>query len=58
MRKLTMLVLVAAMAVSLSACGRKGRPIPPEGATYPRTYPNVTFPDDAPVEREGLEQAR
>ena len=57
MRKLTMMVLVAAIAVSVSACGRKGRPVPPEGSTYPRTYPNVTFPD-APAEREGLEQAQ
>lgn len=44
MRTLTVLVLVAAMAVSLSACGRKGRPIPPEGSTYPRNYPDITFP--------------
>ncbi len=57
MRKLTMVVLVAALAVSVSACGRKGRPIPPEGATYPQTYPKVTFPEE-PAEGQGMEQSR
>lgn len=37
---------MALAAAPLAACGRKGRPIPPEGATYPRQYPNVTFPED------------
>jgi predicted small lipoprotein YifL len=57
MRKLTMVVLVAALAVSVSACGRKGRPIPPEGATYPRSYPEVTFPAE-PAEGQGMEQSQ
>lgn len=45
-RKLTILMLVAAMAVPLAGCGRKGKPIPPEGSTYPRAYPDITFPKD------------
>lgn len=35
---LTVTVLVV-VATSLSACGRKGRPIAPDGATYDQTYP-------------------
>lgn len=37
---------MALAAAPLAACGRKTRPLPPEGATYPRKYPNVTFPED------------
>ena len=37
---------MALAAAPLAACGRKGRPLPPEGATYPRRYPEVTFPED------------
>ena len=32
---LAALILMTAVA----ACGKKGDPIPPEGATYPRQYP-------------------
>lgn len=51
-RKLLMLVLVVAMAAPLAACGRKGKLIPPEGSTYPRTYPEITFPEDNKVPPE------
>lgn len=44
MRKLTTLLLCAALAVSLSACGRKSRPAAPEGSMYPRVYPPVPIP--------------
>ncbi|HLO76189.1 MAG TPA: hypothetical protein VK196_07020 [Magnetospirillum sp.] len=44
MRTLTVLIVVAAMAAGLSACGRKSRPEVPEGSTYPRHYPDITFP--------------
>lgn len=44
MRRLTTLVVIAAVGLSLSACGRKGKPIPPEGSVYPRTYPNIEYP--------------
>jgi predicted small lipoprotein YifL len=50
MRRLTTVVLVAVLAVSLTACGRKGRPIPPDGTTV-RTYPDIQFPK-APGEAE------
>ncbi len=41
MRKFTMIMLVAAFAMSLSACGRKNDPVAPEDVDpkYPRTYP-------------------
>ena len=45
-RKFTILMLVAAIAVPLAGCGRKGKPLPPEGSVYPRTYPEITFPED------------
>lgn len=58
MRRLASLILVVAMAATLSACGRKGRLIAPEGSTYPRQYPDIQFPQ-APAEpgarREGAE---
>ena len=38
--------MLAMVTAPLAACGRKNRPVPPEGATYPRKYPNVDFPDD------------
>ncbi|MGE5546697.1 MAG: LPS translocon maturation chaperone LptM [Solirubrobacterales bacterium] len=44
-RTLTLLALVLSLSLSLAACGRKGKPIPPEGSIYPRHYPNVTFPE-------------
>lgn len=33
--------LLALLALALAACGRKGDPLPPEGAdpAYPRRYP-------------------
>ena len=42
------LLLLALATLPLAACGRKGRPIPPENATYPRTYPDI----DAPAEKK------
>lgn len=44
-RTLTILLVVAAMSASLAACGRKGKLVVPEGSTYPRTYPDITFPE-------------
>ena len=37
------LVVLLAVALALSACGKKGNPVPPAGEpdTYPRVYPNV-----------------
>ncbi len=39
MRIVLILTLVAALALSVSACGRKGKPEAPPGSDYPRTYP-------------------
>lgn len=60
MRRLTVLVLIAAMAVGLSACGRKGKPIAPEGSAYPHHYPDISFPPapqggNAPDAQSGTE---
>ena len=52
MRRLTTLIVIAVVAVSLSACGRKGKPIPPEGATYPRQYPDIVFPPNQQQEQQ------
>jgi len=38
------LILVAAISLSLAGCARKASPSAPQGAFYPRTYPEVTFP--------------
>ncbi|HEY4134930.1 MAG TPA: hypothetical protein VGO34_06920 [Alphaproteobacteria bacterium] len=41
LRAFALLLLVAAMAAPLAACGKKGPPGPPNGeeSNYPRTYP-------------------
>lgn len=38
-RRIVLIVLLTALAAPLSACGRRGSLEPPEGSTYPRTYP-------------------
>jgi predicted small lipoprotein YifL len=39
MRIALIVALVAALALSVGACGRKGKPEEPPGSTFPRTYP-------------------
>lgn len=39
-------ILAVLAALPLAACGRRGKPIPPEGAVYPRHYPKIEFPDE------------
>lgn len=34
--------------LALSACGRRNKPKPPEGSSFPRKYPDITFPDNSP----------
>jgi len=42
-RLLAAFLLAGFLAVSLSACGKKGDPHPPDGdSQYPRTYPKTT----------------
>jgi len=45
MRRFAVVMLALAVASPLAACGRKGKPVPPEGTVYPRQYPKVDFPD-------------
>lgn len=41
-----------ALLLALSACGKRGAPIPPDGATYPRQYPapRYVLPESAEPE--------
>ncbi len=41
-----------ALLVGLGACGKRGAPIPPDGATYPRQYPapRYVLPESAAPE--------
>lgn len=39
MRVVLIVALVAAIALPVGACGRKGKPEAPPGSTFPRTYP-------------------
>lgn len=45
LRKVMMAALAVAVALPLASCGRKGLPIPPEDAVYPRPYPSIEHPD-------------
>ncbi|MBT3557756.1 MAG: hypothetical protein HN644_12610 [Rhodospirillales bacterium] len=38
-KPLILFVLLMALALGLSACGRKNDPMYPSGATYPEEYP-------------------
>ena len=40
------MLLLALASLPLAACGRKSRPVPPEGAVYPRTYPDIDAPEE------------
>ncbi len=51
-RRLLTVALLLAAAVSLEACGRKGAPIKPEGAEFPRTYPQGAPDREIDVFRE------
>lgn len=46
MRRLLLLALAVGLAASLSACGRKSAPRPPEGTEYPHVYPYTPFPGE------------
>jgi predicted small lipoprotein YifL len=39
-RLLTIALVLAVAAASVTACGRKGAPEAPPGSTYPAQYPN------------------
>lgn len=41
----TIVILSAVLALSLTACGRKGNPVQPPDATYPRKYPEIPEPE-------------
>ena len=47
-----------ALLVGLGACGKRGAPVPPEGATFPRQYPapRYVLPESAAAEPAVREQ--
>jgi hypothetical protein len=46
-------ILLAAVAVALTGCGKAGRPLEPEGSTYPKTYPNRKLGPTPATQKEG-----
>lgn len=46
------IVMVAALAMALAACGRKSFPDQPEGATYPNTYPYTPLPAESKAKKD------
>ncbi len=49
-RALVLFLATAAMALSLTACGRRADPRPPEGVEYPHVYPRS--PDQTEIVRQ------
>ncbi|CCG41740.1 exported hypothetical protein [Magnetospirillum molischianum DSM 120] len=50
--------LTAGLGASvLSACGRRGKPETPEGATYPNVYPYTPYPGQKATTRTGAGEA-
>lgn len=52
-RGLLGLLAVGLGASLLSACGRKGKPDQPDGATFPTTYPYTPYPARKQAPRDG-----
>ncbi|MBF0326619.1 MAG: hypothetical protein HQL42_16315 [Alphaproteobacteria bacterium] len=50
-RALLAALAAALIAAPLTACGRRGSLIPPEGSTYPRRFPNIRFPNEKKPEQ-------
>lgn len=40
MRRGLLVVVLVCLTLGLGACGKKGRPDPPEDAVWPRQYPS------------------
>lgn len=57
MRRMMILGLALCLAFGLSACGRRSMPTAPEDSTYPRAYPDITFPDGADKSRQGTDKS-
>ena len=54
MRRLVPTILfLAAVAVTLSGCGKAGRPVVPPDATYPRNYPSRALGPTPATQKEG-----
>ncbi|HLN23104.1 MAG TPA: hypothetical protein VK558_03885 [Patescibacteria group bacterium] len=52
-RLVTTVTLLAAVAITLSGCGKSGRPVTPPDATYPRTYPSRALGPTPATQKEG-----
>jgi predicted small lipoprotein YifL len=53
MRRLLALVITASVLLSLSGCGKAGRPLPPPDSVYPQTYPNRNLTPSSVEQKEG-----
>ncbi len=53
MQRSLALAVAALVLLSLSGCGKAGRPLQPEGSVYPRTYPNPNAAPAAAPQKEG-----
>jgi hypothetical protein len=51
-----LVVIILGAALSVSACGKRGGPFPPEGTEgqYPHSYPDATVDDGAQKTSEWL----
>ena len=46
-RQLTVILVATLASLALAGCARKAAPTAPQGAFYPRTYPEILFPAGA-----------
>lgn len=53
MHRPSALALAALVLLSLSACGKAGRPLQPPGSVYPRIYPNPKATPATAEQKEG-----
>ena len=48
-KRLLLTCMTVVVVAGMSGCGKKAQPIPPDGATYPRQYPNPEFSKPEPT---------
>ena len=45
-------ILIVALVMGVTACGRKGMPDQPDGAVYPRDYPYTPLPTESKAKQD------